>query len=137
MTRCRIGRRRSRNFMGAHSGLGFQYWRQGENELAEKEFRAELERFPADPVSNCILGQILLAESEPEEAETHFRAALKVNPRYTEAQFGLGRTEVALKHPQAAVDALRKAIQIDPDYFQAHYVLGTVLRQLDRKSTRL
>ena len=31
------------NFMGVHSGLGFQYWREGETELAEKEFRAELQ----------------------------------------------------------------------------------------------
>ena len=52
------------NFMGAHSGLGFQYWRESENELAEKEFRAELQRFPSDPVSNCILGLILLEKSQ-------------------------------------------------------------------------
>ena len=49
-------------FTGVHSGLGFEYWRQGDNDLAEKEFRAELQRFPNDPVSNCILGQILSGE---------------------------------------------------------------------------
>ena len=42
------------NFMGVHSGLGYLYWRQGEIELAEKEMRAELQRFPTDPVADCI-----------------------------------------------------------------------------------
>jgi len=116
--------------MGVHSGLGFEYWREGENDLAEKEYRAELQRFPSDPVSNCILGQILLDKSLPAEAEPHFRAALAVNPRYSEALFGLGKAELALQHPRAALEPLRKAIQINPDYFEAHFVLGTVLRQL-------
>jgi len=120
------------NFMGAHSGLGFEYWREGENDLAEKEFRTELQRFPSDPVSNCILGQILLDKSQPAEAEPHFRAALAANPRYAEALFGLGKSELALQHPHAALEPLRKAIQIDPNYFEAHFVLGTVLRQLGR-----
>jgi Tfp pilus assembly protein PilF len=118
------------NFMGVHSGLGFQYWREGETELAEKEFRAELQRFPSDPISNCILGLILLDNSLPAEAEPHFRAALAVNPRYTEALFGLGKAELALQHPRAAVAPLRKAIQVDPNYVEAHFVLGTALRQL-------
>jgi Tfp pilus assembly protein PilF len=116
--------------MGAHSGLGFEYWREGESELAEKEFRAELQHFPSDPVSNCILGQILLDKSRPADAEPLFRAALAVNPRYAEALFGLGKAELALQRPRAAVEPLRKAIQVDPDYFEAHFVLGTVLRQL-------
>jgi Tfp pilus assembly protein PilF len=118
--------------MGAHSGLGFEYWREGENELAEKEFRAELQRFPDDPVSNCILGQILLEKSHPDEAEGHFKAALAVNPRYAEALFGLGKAELALQHPSAALEPLRKAVQINPEYFEAHFVLGTVLRQLGK-----
>jgi Tfp pilus assembly protein PilF len=116
--------------MGVHSGLGFEYWREGENDLAETEFRAELQRFPSDPVSNCILGQILFAKAQPEEAERHLRATLAVNPRYTEALLFLGRTELALQHPHAAVEALRKAVQIDPNYYQAHFFLGTALRQL-------
>jgi Tfp pilus assembly protein PilF len=116
--------------MGVHSGLGFEYWREGENELAEKEYRAELQRFPNDPISNCILGQILLAKSLPAEAEPLFHAALAVNPHYSEALFGLGKTELALQHPREAVEPLRKAIQIDPNYFEAHFVLGSVLRQL-------
>jgi Tfp pilus assembly protein PilF len=118
------------SFMGVHSGLGFEYWREGENELAEKEFRDELRHFPSDPVSNCILGQILLDKSRPSDAEPLFRAALAVNPRYADALFGLGKTELTLQHPQAAVEPLRKAIQIDPDYFEAHFVLGSVLREL-------
>src|SRR4029077_7740167 len=73
------------NLMGVHSGLGYLYWRQGETGLAEKEMRAELQRFPGDPVANCILGQILLNNSQLEYAESHFQAAIEANARYVEA----------------------------------------------------
>jgi cytochrome c-type biogenesis protein CcmH/NrfG len=91
--------------------------------------RAELQRFPTDPVANCILGEILLNDSKLEDAASHFRAALKANPRYTDALCGLGKTEIALNRPAAAIGLLRKAIQIDPNHAQAHFVLGTALRQ--------
>jgi cytochrome c-type biogenesis protein CcmH/NrfG len=117
------------SFMGVHSGLGYLYWRQGDTELAEKQMRAELQRFPNDPVANCILGQILLNNSQLEEAKSHFRAALQANPRYGEAWFGLGKTEIALNHPDAAIEPLRKAVELDPNYAEAHFVLGTALRQ--------
>jgi Flp pilus assembly protein TadD len=120
------------NFMGVHSGLGFLYRRQGDNELAEKELRAELQHFPNDPVANCILGQILLDNSLPAEAKPHFRTALAANPRYGEALFGLGKAELAMEHPQAAVKVLRKAVQIDPDNGETHFMLGKALRQSGR-----
>jgi tetratricopeptide (TPR) repeat protein len=91
--------------------------------------RAELQRFPNDPVANCVLGQILLNNSQLDEAEAHFREALKVNPRYGEALFGLGKTEIARNHPEAAIEPLRKAVQLDPNYAEAHFVLGSALRQ--------
>jgi len=117
------------HFVGVHSGLGYLYWRQGETELAEKEVPEELRRFPNDPVANCILGQILLNNSQLEEAGAHFRAALKANSRYEEALLGLGQTEIALNHPDAALVPLRKAVQIAPNHAEAHFVLGTALRQ--------
>jgi Flp pilus assembly protein TadD len=48
------------HFMGVHSGLGLLYSQQGETEAAEKEFRAELSTYPTDPISNCLLGEILV-----------------------------------------------------------------------------
>jgi tetratricopeptide (TPR) repeat protein len=91
--------------------------------------RSELQRYPTDPVANCVLGQILLNNSQLTDAEQYFQAALKVNPSYEDALFGLGKTEIAENHPEAAIEPLRKAIQIDPDYAEAHFVLGTALRQ--------
>jgi tetratricopeptide (TPR) repeat protein len=118
------------SFAGVHSGLGYLYWREGDFQLAEKEFREELKRFPNDPVSNCVLGDILLDNVQLGEAEARFRLALKVNPAYADALLGLGKTEIALKRPREAVDVLRKAIQLQPDSGKAHYVLSTALGQL-------
>ena len=83
--------------------------------------RAELQHFPNDPVANCILGQILLNNSQLEEAESRFRAALKANPHYREALFGLGKTEIARNEPAAAIAPLRKAVQLDPNYAEAAF----------------
>ena len=91
--------------------------------------RAELDHFPNDPVANCILGQILLNNSQLEEAESHFRAALKADPKYGEALFGLGKTEIARNQPESAIEPLRKAVQLDPNFAEAHFVLGTALRR--------
>jgi Flp pilus assembly protein TadD len=88
-----------------------------------------LQNFPTDPVANCVLGQILLNNSQLEEAESHFRKALAANPKYEEALFGLGKTEIAKSQPGAAIEPLRKAVQLDPNYAEAHFVLGTALRQ--------
>ena len=90
------------NFAGVHSGLGRLYWQAGDFQLAESELREELRRFPNDPVSNCVLGQILLTNVQLEDAEAHFRLALKVNPAYVDALLGLGKTEIALKRPREA-----------------------------------
>ncbi|MFY9979116.1 MAG: tetratricopeptide repeat protein, partial [Candidatus Sulfotelmatobacter sp.] len=98
-------------------------------ELAEKEMRAELQRFPNDPMANCVLGQILLAASKLDDAESYFHVALKYDAGYEDAWLGLGKTEIAMNHPQAAVEPLRKAIQIDPGHAQAHFLLGKALRQ--------
>jgi Flp pilus assembly protein TadD len=115
--------------MGVHSGLGYLYWRQGETALAETEMRAELQRFPSDPVANCILGQILLNNSQLEDAESHFQAAIEANARYGEALLGLGKTQIALDRPEAAIKSLRKAVQLDPSYAEAHLCSNTALRQ--------
>ncbi len=122
------------NFAGVHSGLGYVYWLEGELQLAEPEFREELRRYPNDPISNCVLGQILLTsdltDDRLEEAEAHFRLALKVNPAYGDALLGLGKTEIARKRPREAVDVLRKAVQLQPDSSKAHYLLSTALNHL-------
>ena len=116
-------------FMGAHSGLGYLYWRQGDAEKAEKEMRAELAQFPDDPVANGILGQILFNNSQLEDARSHFELALKANPGYGDALLGLGKTQIALNRPDAAIAPLRKAVRLDPNSAEAHFVLGTALRK--------
>jgi tetratricopeptide (TPR) repeat protein len=120
------------HFMGVHSGLGLLYSQQGETEAAEKEFRAELSTYPTDPISNCLLGEILVNKSQAAEAKPYFQAALKVNPVYAEALVGLGKAELAMNNPAAAIDPLRKAIRLDPNEPKAHFVLGSVLRKLGR-----
>jgi tetratricopeptide (TPR) repeat protein len=119
-------------FAGVHSGLGLLYSKLGKTDAAEAEFRAELSRYPTDPISNCLLGEIFVNRSQAADAKPYFLIALKVNPRYVGALLGLGKAELATDNPNAAIEPLRKAIQFDPNEPQAHYVLGTALRKLGR-----
>jgi len=119
-----------RNFMGVHSGLALLYWKQGNVELAEQEFRSELRRFPADPVSNRLLGELFLRNDRPAEAAPYFQKALEANRRDRDAIFDLAKAELDMDRPEQAVAALRRAIQIDPAYAEAHYLLSTTLRRL-------
>lgn len=120
------------DFPGVHSGLGQVYWRQHNVEGAKAELQEELKRFPTDPVSNCLLGEIALEESKFDEARALFVAAVQVNPQYKEALFGLGKTENKMGEAANAIEPLRKAIKIDPDYLEAHYHLGNALVTLGK-----
>lgn len=95
--------------------IGLLYWKQDEVDRAEAELQEELKRFPSDPVSNCLLGEIATRRNKLDDARTRFLAALQVNPRYKEALFGLGKTEIKLGQPDKALDPLRKALELDPD----------------------
>lgn len=117
-------------FPGVHSGLGQLYWKEGKLDMAASEFRDELALYPTDPVSNCLLGQILRKQNHPAEAIPYLTAAAAANPKYKEAFFEWGKCELTLDHPGQAVPPLRKAITLDPEYIQAHYALGTALRKL-------
>ena len=118
------------NFPGVHSGLGLLYWKRDLVDRAEGEFHEELKRFPSDPVSNCLLGQIAIRRNKPAEALPLFQAAVAANPDFKEALFGLGKVEIKLGRPAKAVDPLRKAIKLDPDYAEAHYQFGNALTLL-------
>jgi tetratricopeptide (TPR) repeat protein len=110
------------------------YWKLDEVDKAEAEFREELKRFPTDPVSNCLLGQIALRRDDAPASRPLFQAAVAANPRYKEALFGLGKADIKLGDPAAALAPLRKAVDIDPNYAEAHYQLGTALAKLGRTS---
>ncbi|MGH9446122.1 MAG: tetratricopeptide repeat protein [Terriglobia bacterium] len=118
------------DFPGVHSDLGLVYWRRDEINRAKAEFEQELRRFPADPVSNCLLGEIELRQSQPAIARAHFQVALNGNRRYKEAWQGLGKAEIMLRDPQGALAPLRRAIALDPKLAQAHYLLADALEEL-------
>ena len=130
----RLPRRPIRNFSASIRAWVSFIGRKGKSNLAKQEFETELKRYPTDPVSHCLLGQILRKQNDPGEALRHFRAAIAANPNYKEALFELGKSELMLNQPKEAIEPLRKAIELDPNYVQAHYSLGTALRKLGRSA---
>ena len=133
----KLPRRPTRASRECTPGLAQIYWKEGNLEFAAKQFAAELERYPADPVSNCLLGEILLKKNDAAGAIPHFRAAIDANPQYKEALFDLGKAELSLDRPQEAISMLEKAIKLDHDYVQAHYALGRALRSVGRSAEAL
>ena len=74
-------------YPGVHSGLGQVYWKEGKIELATREFEAELKSRPDDPVSKCLLGEVLQKVNDRAATLRNFRGTVAANPKHTEAQF--------------------------------------------------
>lgn len=121
------------DFPGVHSGLGQIYWRLGQMDQAQAEFESELKRFPADAVSNCLLGEILMRKAQPAKAVDYFHAALAANPRYKDALLGLGDAELDLNHPHRAKVLLERTVKLYPNSAKGHYELGNTLARLGQK----
>jgi tetratricopeptide (TPR) repeat protein len=100
------------------------------------EFKAELQSFPRDILTNLRLGMVLVEARRAAEALPHLDIARATEPPPPEAFYYLGRAHLALDRAPEAVDAFRRALSLagalpddDPRIGAIHYQLALALRQ--------
>ncbi len=99
----------------------------GDWDAAAEQWRALLDRDPADVVALNNLGNLLQRQGRLGEAVALYRAALERRPGAPEVQVNLGSALRRLGDPEAAEAAYRQALTLRPDDAGAWHGLGLAL----------
>lgn len=96
-----------------HSQLGDVYFQLGKLELAEKSYRAALERDPQDIDTRAHFGQCLLRQKKAAEARPLLEGVVAENPRhdYGYSQMALAECLTALGETDAALKVWQRVIE--------------------------
>lgn len=98
---------------------------------AENQVRALLEREPAHPLANYILGTLRYASGRVEEAESAFRASLHPRPM-PEALNDLAYLLLERRRPEEALPLAERAVAARADHPGFLDTLASILLALDR-----
>ena len=111
-----------------HLQLGDIYFQRRKYDLAEKHYRAALEREAVDPDTLSHLGQCLLRKKKPAEAQPFLEAVVRENPKhdYGYTLMALAETYTALGHTDAAVQTWERVLQ-EHSYARARVQLAELL----------
>lgn len=111
-----------------HLQLGDIYFQQGKLDLAEKHYRAALERDGEDRDIRSHLGQCLLRKKNPAEARPLLETAVKEEPKhdYGYTMMALAETYMALGQNDAAIQVWERVLQ-NYSYARARVQLAELL----------
>ncbi|MGA7409322.1 MAG: tetratricopeptide repeat protein [Bryobacteraceae bacterium] len=113
-----------------HFGLGYMYWKRKDDQLAESEFRRELQIDPSNAHAMTYLADIELRRDHLEEASKLLRTAVGLQDNIYLARYDLGVVLQKQGKHREAIPELRKAVALDAKRPEAHYRLATSYRAL-------
>lgn len=116
----------------AHYSSGLVYLQQKEFEPAAREFRAELDLRPGDPLTTYHLGYTLLSQGQLSESVALLREVVKAKPDYELAYFELGRALLQQEDTTGAIESLEAAKRLAPDHDAVYFQLGQAYRRAGR-----
>ncbi|MGD0923014.1 MAG: tetratricopeptide repeat protein [Terriglobia bacterium] len=106
------------------NNLGTVYWKQGQVEAAEREWRGALKLAPRNAI---ILNNLGLAETKQQryaEAVEYLRRAMRLKPNYTDPHLNLGAAYEEMGRRAEAELQLRAAVALAPLNVDARNRLG-------------
>jgi hypothetical protein len=124
----------TQNNYGAHVGRGFALLRQGNEQLAEEDFRDAQRLAPGLAEPHYGLGFIRASRGEYTEAMQLFREALAIRPEYPEAYNDLGVCLLRQNKRGEAISCFQQALRLSPDWPRAQNNLRFALNAENRKS---
>lgn len=104
--------------------LGLAYWRDGQLDAAEQEWRRLLASHPEMPSPWNYLGVVLAEKKQYAEAVRCFRRSLELAPSSADAHLNLGAAYAEQERMDLAEIEFRAAISLSPLSVPAHNVLG-------------
>jgi tetratricopeptide (TPR) repeat protein len=114
------------------NNLGTVYWKQGQAEAAEREWREALKLAPRNAI---IMNNLGLAETKRKryaEAVAYLRRAMRLKPSYTDPHLNLGATYEEMGRREEAELQLRAAVALAPLNVDARNRLGKLYFETGR-----
>jgi tetratricopeptide (TPR) repeat protein len=116
------------DYAAAHYQMGLAWQDQGQQALAQVEFRRAVELAPSFVQARRALGEVALFSEDWQTAVEQFRGLLFWNPDDAEAHQALGRALIAQQRWDEAIQESRAATVLKEDLAEAHYDLGIALK---------
>jgi Flp pilus assembly protein TadD len=118
-----------------HFNLGMAHTRLGDDdELAEAEFRKDIEIEPDVADDYAQLGLLYARQQKKPEAERVFEEALRREPRLATARLGLAQLYFGEEKFALALREADAAVRLAPDNQSVHYLRGRILTRLGRQT---
>jgi Flp pilus assembly protein TadD len=108
----------------AHYNLGVAYTREGNIEVAIKQFLTAIRLDPGLVDAYYNLGLAYAGQGRIRDAIREYKTAIELAPDYFMAHNNLANTYLAQDRIEDAIREYRKAIKIDPGFANVHYNLG-------------
>lgn len=116
-----------------YEGLGEEYRRTGQLDLAQQAFAQQLQRTPGNPVAMYNLGSVEIDRSEETSGVPLLEQVVKIYGKPTVADYYLGRGLAAeSKLLESAAELLRATEVPGEVQLRAWYELGQIYRKMDR-----
>jgi Tfp pilus assembly protein PilF len=109
-----------------HFAMGYIYWSQQKDDEAEREFRLELDRDPANAPAWAWLADVLIRRNEFQKAKPLLDKALAIDSSVRIAHLDLGIVFAQNKQYDLAIKAFKEAIRLDNSKTDAHFRLARV-----------
>lgn len=116
-----------------HSYYGRALRATGDTPAATVQFRAELQRYPNDFVSNVEISALLKQEGKLDEARKCLAAALRVRPADPGALYQVASINVIEGKNEQARAELERIVKENPTFTEAQVSLATVYYRLNRR----
>lgn len=118
-----------------YEGLGEEYRRIGQLDLAQQAFAQQLQLTPGNPVAMYNLGSVDIDRSEETSGVPLLEQVVKIYGKPTVADYYLGRGLAAEgKFPQSAAELQRATNVTGEVQLRAWYELGQIYRKMDQSS---
>lgn len=121
----------------AHSDLGNVYFRMGNYDAAEVEFKRAISLNKMYLVAQFNLAMVYKTRGKTDLAITELNKLLKKYPADDAALFRLGELHMEKKQYTQAISAFRRAIKFNPIVADAHYSLAVAYEKTGKRAAAI